>query len=70
MKVDQLAKGGSAHKLAADHKIKVKMSEFGGVDAECKGNQEGKLEFKSEWKGLSVSAKQQLKLKSNCILES
>lgn len=29
------------------------MSEFGGVVAECKGSQDGKLDFKSEWKGLS-----------------
>jgi hypothetical protein len=51
-----MKKGESAHKLAADHKIKVKVSEFGGVDAEMKGTQDGKLDFKSEWKGLGVSA--------------
>jgi hypothetical protein len=51
-KVNELKKGESTHALAADHKVKVKMSEFGGVDAECKGTQDGKLEFKSEWKGL------------------
>ena len=54
-KVDEMAKGGAAHKLAADHKLTVNTKEFGGVKCEMKGTQEGKMEVKSELKGAGVS---------------
>lgn len=54
-KVDEMAKGGAAHKLAADHKLTLNTKEFGGVKCEMKGTQEGKMEIKNEMKGAGVS---------------
>jgi len=40
---------GSSHKLSADHKVKGKVSEFGGVSWEAKMADSGKVEYKQDF---------------------
>ena len=54
VKVDQAK--GTSHKLAADHKVKYSIEEFGGAKFEVKGdNLKGNIDPKCEFNCLNVS---------------
>jgi hypothetical protein len=40
---------GTSHKLAADHKVKGKVAEFGGVSWEAKIAESGKVAYKQDF---------------------